>query len=97
MREETKKVIVSVTTTIPTKSAFVWWPAEVEVSADLDDAEAMDEIMAALIEDGLIRVTKLELEHGPGQERRVASRSEVILGINAVATITPMHLRIAEE
>lgn len=90
------KVIFSVTTTIPTKSAFVWWPAEFDVPDDLTGEEALDYVIDVLIEDRLIRCSKIELEPGEGRERVIRNRVPLILGANVVGTITELHLPLVE-
>ena len=95
MKSRTRRLALAVTTTLPSKSGFVWWPAEFDVPEHMTDDQGLDLVHATLVEDRLIRLTKIEVE-GPPHDRRVAKRSEFILGINAILTITPLHIRIAE-
>lgn len=88
--------VVSVTTMIPTKSGFAWWPCEVDVDPRLSDDEAMTEIMDALVEDGLLHVIKLDLDHLDGRRKKIVKRTPSVLGINMIGTITPLHVELVD-
>ncbi|WP_336801676.1 hypothetical protein [Kaistia sp. MMO-174] len=81
--------IFSVTTSIPSKSGFVWFMAEFEQAT-------LREIRDVLKADGLIICQKLELEHGAGDSRVIRSRQEQLVGLSGVLTITPAHFRVIE-
>lgn len=94
----TRTMQISVTLLIPTKTGLVWWPAEIEVPAGLDDDAAMDHINEELVEAGTLRCTKLEIGRDEKTGvRAITRRIPSIIGVNGFATITPLHIELAEQ
>lgn len=89
--------VFSVTLMIPNKSGLVWWPCCVEYDAALTETEAMDRLHQELVEDGSIRVTKFVTIAGAAGERIVTEKVPTIIGAAAVATITPIHVRVRDQ
>ena len=86
---------VSVMTMIPTRSGFAWWPCEVDLEDGLNEGEVMDEITDALAEDGVLRVTKLDVEPGPQNDQKIVTkRTPSVLGRSMIGTITPVHFKL---
>lgn len=81
-------LLLTVTTMMPTRSGFVWFPFEVEAE-DFDDAHDM------LVEEGCLRGNKLETETVDGA-RLITKRIPYILGLGMVGTICPCHLDLGE-
>lgn len=95
--DQMRPIVISVTTTIPTREGVVWWACEANVPEAYTEDEALDWINSTLIEDRTMRLTRLELDKGGGGDTRyVRKRQPVILGINAVGMITLMHLKLIE-
>lgn len=94
------KYVFAVTTNIPTKNAFVWWPAEFDVpthsGSPRSEPSALDWINDTLVEDGSIRCTKFELDQPDQGERVIRSRVPMILGQSMVGLITPIHMTLRE-
>ncbi|RWX72543.1 hypothetical protein [Mesorhizobium sp. M2A.F.Ca.ET.039.01.1.1] len=80
--------IFSVTTVIPSKSGFVWFPAEFE-QATLDD------LFEDMAQDGCVKCQKIILE-SQGGTRIARKREPMILGLPGIVTITPMHIDFVE-
>lgn len=86
-------LIAAVTMTMKTRSGdSVWWFVEFP---DYDSIKDLDD---GLVEDGTLFGHKLRLEPiGDGRtQRRIIGREDVIIGREAVATITPTHIQIVE-
>ena len=94
--EPTRVFRFSVTLLIHTKSGLVWWPAEYPVPRHLDEVGAMDYLNQIIVEDGTIRCTKLVTASNEGQGRFIRGREPVLIGTNAIATITPLHIDLIE-
>lgn len=92
------KRLLSITTVIPTGSGVAWWPCEINVSDDVpdDDDVFVDHVMASLLRDGMIRVTKLDLEKLGGRQRRVRKRRAAVITRNIIGSIAPLHVDIVE-
>jgi hypothetical protein len=81
--------VFAVTTTIKSdKGTPVWFPVETDMS--------LDELYAKLLADGRVIVTRVE---GRTERDRylVTKRRRVMLGKDAVATITDMHRPLVEQ
>ena len=89
--------IVSITTMIPTRSGFAWWPCElIDVPPGTPDDVAVKAAYDLLIRDGLLRVIKLDLEPMDGRQKAIRGRMPTIMGKGIIGTITPLHIEIAE-
>jgi len=98
MSSHTRVYQFSVTLLIHTKNGLVWWPAEIEVPYNFTDEQAMDHLNTVIVEDGSLRATKIRSEGGDGPRARVITgREPVIIGANALATITPLHFQLIEQ
>ena len=93
----TRTFVFSVTLLIHVKSGLVWWPAEIQVPYAMDDEQALNHLNTILVEDGTLVATKIKTASGEGQARVVIGREPVIIGVNAIATITALHLNLVEE
>ena len=89
--------LVSVTTMIPSRSGFAWWLCEIDLPDDLPEEAVMDWCAAKLVKDGLLRVTKLDVEYGPNKTRIVKDRRPAILGLGMVGTIMPTTIETVEN
>lgn len=92
----TRPLLISVTTMIPTKTAMVWWFAEVDVLEGMDDDEGLAWINNRLISDKTVLCRKLSTEPTEGRARVITGRSPAILGVGAIGTITLPHLELME-
>lgn len=89
--------IVSITTMIPTRSGFAWWPCElVGVPANTPDDQAIQAAYNELRDAGCLLVVKLDIEPIDGRRRGIRSRMPAVLGKPMIGTITPMHLELVE-
>ena len=91
--------IVSVTTNIPSRHGFVWWACEVDVPDGIpdDDNATIDYIFDKLIHDGMLRVTRVDLDVHEGRRRMVRKRSPAIIGAKMVGSVMPFHTNLIEE
>jgi hypothetical protein len=94
---QTRTFVFSVTLLIHVKSGLVWWPAEIDVPHAMDDEQALDYLNSILVEDGTLRATKIKTASGEGLARVIVGREPVLIGVNAIATITALHLNLIEE
>jgi hypothetical protein len=98
MNNRTRTYQFSVTLLIYTKNGLVWWPAEIDVPYNFTDEQALDHINTVLVEDGSIRCTKIKSDCGDGPRARIITgREPVIIGANALATITQLHFQLVEQ
>lgn len=81
--------VFTLTTTIPTKSGFVWFPIEAE-------ADTIDDLHEIIADDGLLKCTKLNVRF-KSDVRYVESREPAIFGLNAIISITPLHVELIDE
>ncbi|ABS14257.1 hypothetical protein I6H96_02685 [Brucella anthropi] len=79
----------ALTTTIPSKSGFVWFTVEVP-------EETLDDLHERISEDGSLICTRLTTTATGPHSRQIISREDVIVGLNAIITITPLHMELHE-
>lgn len=87
---------ISVTTLIQGGSGYVWWPCEFDAPDGMSEEDAIAELCEMLAEDGVVHLTKLETERGPGGVRTIIGRVPIVLGVHMVGSITPLHMEIRE-
>lgn len=82
---------LAVTTILPSRNAFIWFPAEFP-------QDTIEEVAEALADNGSILVQRLELEPAmAGSDKRIVrGRVPTIIGEAAVVTIAPMHVQLIE-
>jgi hypothetical protein len=83
-------VILTVTTLVPTRTAFEWFLFE------MDGVNSIETTHAILIEDGVLKGTRLEVSRRDGDGWVVTRRTPMILGKGLVGHIIPNHLEIVE-
>jgi hypothetical protein len=91
--------LVSITTMIPTKSGFAWFPCEMDLPSNLPAESVMDFCADKLATDGLIRVTKMDLDYYPDdrKKRYVTKRTPMVLTLPMVGIVQPLDLELIEE
>lgn len=84
-------MIVTFTSSMPSKTGgLVWFPLEVPECSDLD------QVYDALRAHGCIRGDRIDTAVISGA-RRVIRRTPCILGVGALALITPLHVEVMLE
>ena len=84
-------MIVTFTSSMPSRTGgLVWFPLEVPACNDLD------QLYEALRTHGCIRGDRIDTAVISGA-RRVIRRTPCILGIGALALITPLHVEVLLE
>ena len=75
---------LAITTTIPVRSGYLWFPLEVPQAS-------MREVFDALQADGLLYGERIETAHVENGRRQITAMVPQIIGKNAVATIAPLR------
>ena len=87
--------IVSITTLIPSRSGFAWWPCELlDVPPETPDDEAIRRAHEILVRDGLLRVVRFDLAPADGGRKSVRGRVPTVLGRGMIGTIAPLHVEL---
>lgn len=81
---------IAVLTSIPTRTAFVWYPAEAL------DAQTLDDVHLLLVEDGCLRIEKFETTRQPDGSFVVRERIPKILGRAGIVEIAAFTHPIVE-
>lgn len=83
-------IVLSVMTTIPSKSGFVWWPVEFPQNS-------IDEVFEQLDRAGCAQALKLEGDHRPSGAIYVTRKTPVVIGANGIVTITQLHKPVIDQ
>ncbi|ELT50975.1 hypothetical protein [Brucella intermedia] len=77
----------ALTTVIPSKSGFVWFTIEVP-------EENIDDLHERMSDDGSLKCTRLTTVATGQNARQIVSREEIIVGLSAIITVTPLHIEL---
>lgn len=84
---------VLVTTLIPTKDNFQWFPMEVA------EAASVEECYRQLVEHGVIRGERFKLDREALEDgaRTVTGRSPIVVGRGIIAMLYPLPFELVEK